>query len=706
MNADEQASFIIATDVGGTCTDTVILQQGSPPVIGKSLSTPPDFADGVVASIGSALPQLGISVEELFRRTKLFIHGSTVAENTILTGTGAVTGLITTAGFEDTILVTRGPYGRWSGLSEDEIKRPIMTDRERPLVAPQHIVGITERIDYKGAVLTDLDRSEVERVVRFLVEKSGVSAIAISLLWSVRNSQHELAVKDIIRQIAPNLFSSLSSESSPAIGEYERTSTTVINAYAGQIVEKYLLDLERVLSSYGYQGPVLVMQGYGGLLPAGEAARRTVGMIESGPAAGVIAASFLGDAMGDRNVIAADMGGTTFKVSVVQDGRVEYAREPMVGRYHYTAPKMEVFSIGVAGGSIISIDPRTLVPAVGPRSAGARPGPVCYGFGGDEPTLTDVLLLIGYLDPKTFLGGSVPLDVERAHRKFREKIASPLSMQPEEAAIGIYKVAAAQITDLIHKITVERGLDPRDFVIHAFGGTCGMLAGAFAPELKVKRVVIPYTASVNCALGLVAADIVHEYSMTKSLSVPPDPSDLNTIFAPMADRARSELKSEGFSDDKIHFKWSIDVRYRRQVHEVTTPVNCQTPLDAAGVQQVIDDFQELYERIYGRGSSLRGADMEMTAFRLTARGLMTRPQLLKSTTVEGSSAHHAKTGKRPIFVQQRSALVESPVYDFLKLAPGNVIEGPAIILTPITTIAVQQEQTARIDEFRNVVLEF
>lgn len=706
MNDDGQSSFIIATDVGGTCTDTVILQEGSPPIIGKSLSTPPDFAHGVLASIRSALPQLGITVEELFRLTKLFIHGSTVAENTILTGTGAVTGLITTAGFEDTILVTRGPYGRWSGLSEDEIKRPIMTDRERPLVRPQHIVGITERVDYKGAVLTDLDRSEVEQAVRFLVEKSGVGAIAISLLWSIRNPQHEIAAREILREIAPELFTSISSESSPTVGEYERTSTTVINAYAGQIVEKYLLDLEYVLSKHGYQGPVLVMQGYGGLLPATEAAQHAVGMIESGPAAGVIAARFLGDALGDRSVIAADMGGTTFKVSVVQDGRIEYAREPMVGRYHYTAPKMEVFSIGVAGGSIISIDPRTKVPAVGPRSAGARPGPVCYGFGGDEPTLTDVLLLIGYLDPKTFLGGSVPLHVERARRTFAAKIASPLSMQPEEAAIGIYKVAAAQITDLIHKITVQRGLDPRDFVIHAFGGTCGMLAGTFAPELKVKRVVIPYTASVNSALGLVAADVVHEYSVTESLSAPPNPAYLNAIFAPLVDRACSELRSEGFSDDNIHLKLSIDIRYRRQVHEVTTPVNRQTPLDAAGVQQVIEDFQQLYERIYGRGSSLRGADMEMTAFRLTARGLMRRPQLLKGIAVEKSSADHAKTGKRPIFVQQRNALVESPIYDFLKLAPGNVVEGPAIILTPITTIAVQQEQTARIDEFRNVILEF
>ena len=479
----------------------------------------------------------------------------------------------------------------------------------------------------------------------------------------------------------------------------------MINAYAGQIVERYLLDLERVLSQCGYAGPILVMQGYGGLLPAREAAQRAVGMIESGPAAGVIAAGFLGEAMGDPNVIAADMGGTTFKVSVVQGGRFEYAREPMVGRFHYLAPKIEVFSIGVAGGSIISIDPRTKVPTVGPRSAGALPGPVCYGFGGEEPTLTDVLLLIGYLDPKTFLGGSIRLDVDKARRSFTEKIAGPLAMDVEQAAIGIYNVAASQITDLVHKITVERGLDPRDFVLHAFGGTCGMLAGTFAQDLKVKRVIIPYTASVNCAFGLVAADIVHEYSVTKTLRVPPDPADLNTIFAPMAEQARSDLAAEGFTADKIDLKWSIDVRYRRQVHELTTPVNCRTPLDAAGVRQILEDFEQLYERAYGRGSSFPGADKEMTAFRLTARGLMTRPHLRKAI-IEGPSPDSARIGTRRIFVQQRNALVASPLYDFNKLAPGNIIEGAAMILTPITTIAVQQNQTARIDEFRNVILEF
>jgi N-methylhydantoinase A len=705
MASQGDRRYVVATDVGGTCTDTLILTEGIPPYIGKALSTPPNFAEGVIDSIRSALPGTGLTLQSLLKNTQVFMHGSTVAENTILTGDGSRTGLITTAGFEDALLLTRGAYGRWGGLTEDEIKHPIMTERAAPLVPFERIRGVRERIDYKGAVVCELDEAEVERCVRYLVSEQNVEAIAVCLLWSVRNPSHERKIRDVIKRVAPEVLVSLSSDACTAIGEYERASTTAINAYAGHIVKNYLSGLQNVLSDFGYTGPVMVMQGYGGLLPAAEAAERAVGMIESGPAAGVIAARFVGELMEDRDVIAADMGGTTFKVSVVQDGRLEYAREPMVGRYHYVAPKIEVFSIGVAGGSIVSLDPRTAVPTVGPRSAGSRPGPVCYGFGGTEPTLTDVLLLIGYLDPKTFLGGSMTLDTATARSVFAAKIAEPLGISVEEAAFGIYQIAAAQIFDLIHKITVERGLDPRDFVLHAFGGTCGLLAGMFGQELKVKRVVVPYTAAVNCSLGLVAADIVHEYSVARTLPAPAPAALINELYAPMVERACAQLRSEGFSADRTHLQWSIDLRYGRQVHEVTTPVSASVPLDEAGVQQVIDDFERLYEQKYGRGSAFRGAGVEMTAFRLTARGLTPRPRIEKSA-LDGSSSAHARVGERNVFLAASKAVGQAGIYDFLRLKPGNLIEGPAIVNTPITTIVIQDGQTARMDTFRNITLEF
>ena len=445
------------------------------------------------------------------------MHGSTVVDNTLLTRSGARTGLITTEGFEDTLTMTRGAYGRWAGLTEDGIKHPVATERAPPLVPRASTRGVPERVDYKGAVLRELDEDAARAAIRSLVDDEGVEALAVSFLWSFYNGTHEQRVGALVRAIAPAVYVTLSSEIAPVPGEYERASTTAINAYAGRIARDYITSLQALLRARGYDGPLLVMQGYGGLLPADEAAGRAVGMLECGPAAGVIGSRHLGRLMQDDDIIACDMGGTTFKVGVIQGGAIDYAREPMVDRYHYVAPKIEVVSIGAGGGSIVALDPATGVPAVGPESAGARPGPVCYGLGGTEPTLTDVMLLVGYMDPGTFLGGTIALDEDAARRVFGEKIAAPLGMSADEAAIGIYRIAAAQIADLIHEITVERGLDPRDFVLHAFGGSCGLLCGVFGAELGVRRIVIPYTAAVNAAFGLLSADIVHEYSVTRTL---------------------------------------------------------------------------------------------------------------------------------------------------------------------------------------------
>jgi len=700
-----KSKYLVATDVGGTCTDTIVFAAGEPVHLGKTLSTPPDFSTGVIASIRSAADSMGISLGDLLAQTSLFMHGSTVVDNIILTRDGTRTGLITTRGFEDTILTTRGAYGRWGGLTEDRVKHPVKTERAAPLVNSDSIVGVPERVDYKGAVLQELDESGAESAIRFLVAEKGVEAIAVSFLWSFYNAENERKIKRLIERIAPAVYCSLSSDIAPIPGEYERTSTTVINAYAGRITNNYLRSLQSLLEKAGYRGPVMVMQGYGGLLPAHEAANRSIGMLECGPAAGVIGSRVLGELLGDVDVIATDMGGTTFKVSVIHNGEIEYAREPMVDRFHYTQPKIEVVSIGAGGGSIVWLEEGTHIPRVGPRSAGARPGPICYGLGGTEPTLTDVFMLIGYMDPGTFLGGTMQLDPAAARKVFAQKIAGPLQMSVEEAAFGIYRVATAQISDLIHEITVERGLDPRDFVLHAFGGSCGIVAGMFGAELNVQKMVVPYTASVNCAFGLVSADIVHEFSRTIVLPVPSPAEAINEIYRPMIERARRQLKEEGFSAEKIRLEWSIDLRYSRQVHEVTTNVRAHTPLDEDGLVQLVADFETQYERKYGRGSAFREAGIEMTMFRLTARGLIERPRL-EPQSLAGADAAHAKIGRRPIFVDARNGMAAADIYDFGKLAPGNAVAGPAVIHTPITTIVLQDKQRGTMDGYRNVVIEF
>ncbi len=696
--------YLVATDVGGTCTDTIVFAAGEPIRLGKSLSTPPDFANGVIDSIRVAAEAMKLTVPSLLAKTSLFIHGSTVVDNTILTRSGAKTGLVATEGFEDTLMITRGAYGRWGGLTEDRVKHPVKTERAAPLVDRDCVVGAPERVDYKGAVIRELDEQAVEKALQFLIKEKRVEAVAVSLLWSFYNPVHEQRVKAILARIAPQVYCTLSSDIAPTPGEYERSSTTVINAYAGRITADYLRNLERLLGESGYDGPVMVMQGYGGLLPAREAAERSIGQLECGPAAGVIGSAALGAVLDQPNVIATDMGGTTFKVSVIQDGKIEYAREPMVDRFHYTQPKIEVVSIGAGGGSIVSLEPGSKAPRVGPRSAGARPGPVCYGLGGTEPTLTDVFMLIGYMDPKIFLGGAMMLDREAARRVFEEKIARPLGMSVEEAAAGVYRVAAAQIADLIHEITVERGLDPRDFVLHAFGGSCGMLAGVFGAELNVKSIVVPYTASVNCAFGLVSADIMHAYSTATVLPASTPGEKINELYKPMVEKAVKQLAAEGFSGDKVRLEWSVDLRYSRQVHEVATPVRAKTPLNDAGVQQLIADFEALYEKKYGKGSAYREAGVEMTLFRLTARGLLERPKL-EAASLSKADASRARVGKRMVFVEARNRMAEADIYDFERLVPGNVVEGPAVIHTPITTIVLQTNQRGTVDGYRNVLID-
>jgi N-methylhydantoinase A len=699
-----ERKYLVASDVGGTCTDTIVFAAGEPIRLGKALSTPPNFADGVIDSIRVAAESMKLTVPALLAQTSLFIHGSTVVDNTILTREGSKTGLVTTEGFEDTLMITRGAYGRWGGLTEDRVKHPVRTERAAPLVDRDCTVGVPERVDYKGAVIRPLDEAAVEKALRLLVRDKGVQAVAVSLLWSFYNPAHEQRIREILKRIAPDVYCTLSSDIAPTPGEYERTSTTAINAYAGSITRNYLSSLERLLGESAYEGPVMIMQGYGGLLPAREAAERSIGLLECGPAAGVIGSSALGTLLGQQNIIATDMGGTTFKVSVIQDGKIEYAREPMVDRFHYTQPKIEVVSIGAGGGSIVWLEPGSKAPRVGPRSAGAKPGPVCYGLGGTEPTLTDVFMLIGYMDPKIFLGGAMTLDREGAGRVFEDRIARPLGMSVEEAAVGVYRVAAAQIADLIHEITVERGLDPRDFVLHAFGGSCGMLAGVFGAELNVKRIIVPYTASVNCAFGLVSADIVHAYSTTMVLPADAPAQKLNEIYQPMIDEAMRQLAAEGFSGTKVKLEWSVDLRYSRQVHEVTTPVRARTPLDDAGVQQLITDFEALYEKKYGKGSAYREAGVEMTLFRLTARGLLERPEL-QPAKMGGADPGKAKVGRRRVFVEARNGMAEADVYDFERLSPGNVIEGPAVIHTPITTIVLQAHQRGTVDGYRNVLID-
>ncbi|MGH7907839.1 MAG: hydantoinase/oxoprolinase family protein, partial [Candidatus Binataceae bacterium] len=490
--------YLVGIDIGGTCTDCVVIEGDGRMTVGKAFSTPPDFSAGILDALKVAADSIGVSSGEILKNTRLFLHGTTVAENAMVDGNLARAGLITTKGFEKTLFTMRGGYGRWSGLTEDEKRDPIRTEKPPAVIPIARIRAVRERTDHSGAVLAAADADEVRRTVRSL-ENENLEALGISLLWSFVNPSNERMVASIVREMRPDLFVTVSSDIAPVLGEYERTSTVALNVSLGPVIGRYLDNLLDGLRRLGFGGNLLVMQAHGGLLPFNEASMRPIGMVESGPVGGLVGCKRLGDLLGFRNVISADMGGTTFKVGTVREGLIEYQRESMVLRYHYSLPKMDVVSLGLAGGSVISIEPRTRLPHVGPRSAGSYPGPICYDHGGEEPTLTDVDAILGYLNPDYFLGGREKLNLEKARRYFAEQVAKPLNMPPIEAAAAIHKLANSMIYDLIHKTTVERGLDPREFALFSTGGTAGMHLAAVGEELGVKHVVVPHSASVHGA---------------------------------------------------------------------------------------------------------------------------------------------------------------------------------------------------------------
>lgn len=694
--------YVVGIDIGGTCTDCVVVDEQGQVWLGKAFSTPPDFSRGILDAIAVAADEIGVQRRELLSSTRLFLHSTTVAENAVVDGTLARAGVVTTRGFDHTLFAMRGGYGRWSGLTEDEKRNPIETDKLPPIVSPELIKTVRERVDVRGEVLRALDDAELEAAVKALMA-DGIEALGVSFVWAFTNPVNEQRAEELIRRLAPEMFLTVSHKIAPIVGEYERTSTVALNARLGPVVGRYLDNLRRGLEQEGFVGTLLVMQAYGGLLPFEKAAESPVGMIESGPVSGLVGSQGLGERIGKRNIIAADMGGTTFKVGVVREGLAEYQRESMVLRYHYALPKMDVVSLGLAGGSIISIDQRTGTPHIGPRSAGSYPGPVCYGHGGDEPTITDVDAILGYLNADYFLGGRETVDIELATRTFERRVAQPLGLPLIEAAAAMYKLANSLFFDLLHKTTVQRGLDPRGFSLFSFGGTAGMHVAAYGEELGVSDIVIPHSASVHGAFGLITSDIAHEDQITQPMHAPVEPEHVQTLFDELERRMVSQLADEGFSGAQISLRRSIDMRYRRQVHILTVPVAGDGPLSEDSLEQTIQLFERLYEEKYGKESAYREAGIELVSFRLRGEGAVRKPEFTVQDMAD-RDASHAIVKTVESWVDKHSMLEQVPGYDFNLMQPGNALEGPAIIWTPITTLVVAPGQIAAVDEYKNLVI--
>jgi len=691
--------YRIGTDIGGTCTDSTIMDDSGRVTIGKDLTTYPDFSQGIFDSLADATEDMDVDLSGLLAETDLFLHATSVGENALFEREGAETGLLTTAGFEETLHATRGGYGRWSGLPFEQVKDIINSDKPDPLLPRTSIEGLSERA-YRDQIVEELDDQEVLDAVDSLVE-DGVESVAGCLLWSFSSPEHEQRIKDLLAEHYPDLYVTVSSDVSPTMGEYERTSTTVLNAYLGPTAEEYLTNLQSTLSEYGFDGLLLLMFSHGGLVTQQDAIERPVGLMESGPVGGLLGSQFVANRRGIDNIISTDMGGTTFKVGVIDDNRIEYADEPMVGRHHYQFPKRDIHSIAVAGGSVISLEEGTNVPQVGPESAGSDPGPACYGRGGDRPTVTDVDLIQGYFSPEHFLGGNKEMDPDRAYEVFEEQIAEPLGKSTEEAAADIYKLTNSIIADLLRETTVEKGIDPRKFTLVSIGGAAGMHATSYARELGIPEVLVPYTASVNSALGLLSTDVTHEHIDVQGIEPPFDPDRINEVFGDLAATAREKLADEGFDADEITLERSINMRYQRQVHELLTPVEQSGRLSQADIAATVDRFEELYEQRYGEGSAFKEGGIEMTEFRVRGVGPLSTPDLQEHPVSE-SNPERARLGTKDMHFEAAGGRIDGALYDFEDLTPGDEITEPGVVLTPVTTIVVNPGDVARMDQFKNI----
>lgn len=696
-------AFICGIDTGGTFTDCVVIDPNGRIVTAKAPSTPQDFSLGVMESIRFVAEKLGLTVEQFLSQTTRIAHGTTVGTNAMLQRRGARVGLITTKGHRDVIHIMRGARGI-PGLSSELILHFPESNKPEPIVSKPLIEEVSERVDCKGQVVVELNDTEAEEAIRWLVGKR-VEAIAICFLWSFKYPEHERRVKAMVERLAPGVFVCCSADLIPRWGEYERTVAVAINAYVGPVMSAYVERLETSVREAGYQKPLLLMQCGGGVIPAAEAARKAFLTLDSGPVAGVLASQYLGSLLGLKHIIATDMGGTSFDVGLIYDGVPVASYQSVVQQYEYFVPRIDIRSIGSGGGSIVRVDEVSGSLRVGPLSAGAEPGPVCYRRGGAQPTVTDADLVLGYLDPDYFLGGRLRLDREAA-RASLEPIAIRLGMGVVETASGVARVVEHQMADLIRKATVQKGYDPRDFAVFAYGGAGPVHAGVYARELGVQTVIVPLgeICSLWSALGAASADVLHIYEAVDIVPSPFDPARVTAHFAELERPGLAQLAADGIEPRRARLIRSVDMRYKGQINEVEVAVPAG-PLDVAALERLVADFHHRYETLYGRGAGFREARVEIVTYRVRASALSVKPAIEPQPESGPEPPAAARAPVRDVFWAELGDFQPTPVFWGERLRAGNVIAGPAIVQLPDTTIVVHPEQTARLDPYGNFIID-
>jgi N-methylhydantoinase A len=680
----------LSADVGGTFTDIAAFDEASGELrLGKTLTTPSRLVDGIEHGVEKA----GAS----FRASHLFLHGTTVAINTILERTGAKCALLTTQGFRDIYEIGR-------------VNRPesynLFFKKHEPLVERALRFEVRERMDSAGRILIKLDEDQVRAIVDDLVKIEKIEAIAILFLHSYRNPVHEQRVKAMIEQAYPHLFVTASHELSQEYREFERTSTTAANAYIGPRVHKYLDEMRDEIAVKGFGGNFLIVQSTGGLFDVGDAQRACIRMLESGPAAGVIGTKTLCDAIGLKNAIAFDMGGTTAKAGVIDDGTVLMTGGALVGGYAtglpVQIPMIDIQEVGTGGGSIA----RTGLGGalrVGPESAGAAPGPVCYGLGGTEPTVTDANLILGRLGVDRFLGGEMRLDLDAAKRALDEKVAKPLGMEITAAAEGILRVATTKMAHVVRWVTTERGLDAADFALVAYGGAGPLHAAMVARELRIAKVIIPRAPGHFSAFGMLVADLRRDYVNTwftplAEASFP----EMEKIFAGMEKQGREGISHAQVALSGIAVTRGADMRYVGQEHAVSVelPVELFKAEDRDGIKK---HFDAVHEVRYGYHAAKEPA--EIVSLRSAVTGLMSKPPIERIASGNEAPAKEAFRGNRPVFFADQNGYIDTPTYDRARLVAHNRIAGPALIEEYASTTVVHPGDVVTVDAFGDLVID-
>ncbi|WP_407311262.1 hydantoinase/oxoprolinase family protein [Desulfosporosinus sp. SB140] len=678
--------FEIAVDVGGTFADFVVRNQQGQEFTAKVPSSQEDPIEVIILGLSDLAQEFNLSLRTLLSRTNKFVHGTTVGINALLQGQGARTALITTEGFRDALELRR------SQLSEPwnfQVTLP-------PVLVSRYLrIGLRERMDYRGVPLKTIDKAQIPEIADFL-RREQIESVAVCLLFACRNPAHEREFKDLLQALLPKVFISLSSELSTQMGEYERTSTTVINARLSPLLNNYLLSLNGQLRDLGLQVPVSMAQNNGGLTDIFQAKKRAVYTLFSGPAGGVKGGWALARELALSELVVADMGGTSFDVSLIRQGKMEVTPQAEVAGYPVQLPMLDIHTVGAGGGSIAWLDKGGML-RVGPHSAGAKPGPACYGLGGDEPTITDAALVMGLLDRSNFLGGRMTLDVKQAFQVIEAKIAHPLGVSVPEAANAIYQVALSLMVDAVHLMTVKKGYDPRIFALAAVGGALPLFAAALAKGVGIRQVVIPTQGPVFCAQGLHHAPF--QIELSRGIFEPLG-EHLNLhcrqVMIELEDQADQELSRLGVSVDQRCYVWSADLKYPDQHHELTIEIPCSVS-DQKVWQCLAKAFHDMHQRLYGYCQPEKS--LVLVNLKLLARE---KERILWG---EKEQSLILETGNYEICsVYRRGEFQEIKSYHWRDLAAGMHLKGPALIKKNFTTILLEEDCQASIDQLGNLLV--